>query len=787
MKQLFNLKSYFTFLSRNKVYTAINVFGLSLSLLFVLIIGVYTRQEYSKDSIHSKASRIYAQGYDVGYNGQKMATTGSHWYMQKHLRRHFPDIENSCAMADFSVKVTLPTTERVFKEALFADSTFFGMFDFELVRGDRSHVLDESNSAVVTEELAKALYGNADPIGKPFVYNDSIRLIIKGVMRKMEGSSIKPVDFITRFEHVSRFNRSMTNEHMNNAMGAEVMFLMKPGRDIRTKSREIDRMMKQVNWLYQQPGTSAKIVFIPLDKLYFSDIPTSSGVTERGDKTLVNMLFGVEIIILLFSIFNYINLTVAQSGRRAKEMATRRLLGSRRSDIVLRLILESIILCLCSLVIAIGLSFALAPAAGKLLDADIAMANLFRPLNLCVLLAFVLGVGVLAGVLPAVYISRSKPIDVVRGTFKTRARMRFSRVLIILQSAATIFLLACSLTVGLQLHHLFSAPLGYDTDNLLNIENTSMDSASIRQFRARVAKLPCVEAISISQGVPLDKGNNETTAAYGRSLSFQVFRADKDFLKVLGIKIVQDNHVASADGVYLNRRAFQETGLATSAKSIYLGSYGSNVPIRGILSEFKLGNITTEEHPVAVYLTDASEILPWNYVIRIKGDPAAAYGQIRAVYKEVFREEVHTEKPFMDQQMQSFFERELRLSKIITLFASIAIVISMLGLVAMSMYFIQQRRKEIAVRKVFGSTNNRILVKLLRTFMGYVLIAFVVAVPAIYYVMTDWLSGYSYRITLSPWIYLSAGLFCLVLSCASVYFQSRKAANENPVKNIKEE
>lgn len=787
MKQTFNLKSYFTFLSRNKVYTAINVFGLSLSLMFVILIGLYTQQEYSIDSMHSKADRIYAQGYIIGAHGQKQITTGSNWYMQKHLKNRYPEIESSCALARFDLKVTLPVTaEKVTKMFLFTDSTFYRIFDFELIRGNRDHVLDAPNSAVVTEETARQLYGNADPIGKPLVFRDSVRLIITGVARKMGGSSIAGGDIIARFENVRNINSSMTNEQMNNGTGAEVMFLMKPNHDIRTRCKDIDKFIKDVNWMYQMPGINTQIFFVPLNQLYFSKIDSSTGATRRGDKTLVNMLFGVEIIILLFSIFNYINLTVAQSGWRAKEMATRRLFGSQRRDIMVRLILESIMLCLCSLLLALGLAFALVRYANQLLATEINMAHLFYPVNLIIILAFVLAVGGLSGVLPAIFISRSKPIDVVRGTFRKNVKMRFSRVFIVLQNAATILLLGCSLTIGLQIHHLLSAPLGYDTHNLVKIGNPTTDSVAIKLFKARIAQLPFVEGITGCQGIPMDRGDNETMEVYGRSISFQMFTADKDYFKVLGLKLDKDYHLTSSKGVYVNQRAFQETGLSPAVRSMDLGSYGKNIPIRGILRDFKIGNITTEEHPVGIWIYDQDVFLPWYFAIRIIGDPIAGYKQIRSVYKEVFKEELEMDKPFVDQQLQSFFDREIRLSKIVTLFAFIAIVISLLGLIAMSMYFIQQRYKEIAIRKVFGSNNRQILTQLLRTFVGYVLVAFVIAIPAIYFLMTDWLSTYSYRIALSPWIYLAAGVACLLLSMSAVYFQSRMAANENPVNHIKD-
>ena len=222
------------------------------------------------------------------------------------------------------------------------------------------------------------------------------------------------------------------------------------------------------------------------------------------------------------------------------------------------------------------------------------------------------------------------------------------------------------------------------------------------------------------------------------------------------------------------------------ARYIDLGPSRKKTPIRGVLKDFRIGNITSEIHPIGVWIYHKEVLRPWHFVMKITGDPMAGYEQIRKIYKEVFKEEVEAEKPFVDQQLQMFFDKEIRLSKIVMLFAFIAIVISLLGLIAMSLYFIQQRYKEIAVRKVFGSNNRQILMKLLRTFAVYVLVAFVIAVPVIHFIMTHWLSNYNYRISLSPWIYLAAGAVCMLLSLTAVYFQSRIAANENPVNHIKD-
>ncbi len=786
MKQLLNLKCYLTFLSRNKVYTAINVFGLSISLMFVLIIGVYTQEEYSTDKMHSKADRIYLQGYSMKYNGGEQVTTGSSWYMQKHLKARYPDIESSCAMSYSDLKATQKTGDKLPVKVLFADSTFYRIFDFELVQGDPNHVLDASNSAVITEETAKKLYGNADPMGKPVILGDSIRLVVTGVARKMEGSSIVPADVVARFEYVRFYNPSLTDERMGNANGVELALLMKPGHDIRTRSRDIDKYMKDINWVYRMPDVETHVLFVPLNELYFSKVEGSTRTTMRGNISLVNVLFAVELIILFFSIFNYINLTVAQSGKRAGEMATRRLFGCRRKDIILKLMMESIMMCMASLLLAGVMAFVAVKYANQLLATEIDLMRVFAPTNLLLVFAFVIVDGVTAGVLPAIYISRSKPIDVVRGTFKTHVKMRFSKVFIVLQNMATILLMACAMTIGLQTHHLISAPLGYDTGNLLNIDNPSNDSVAVRQFKERIAKLSCVKGISACQSSPLERGNNLTTKIYGRTVSFQSFVGDRDFFDVLGLKLTKDYRRSTEKGIYVNARAFADSGLPSDARFIDLSEDSRHIPIKGVVNDFMLGTVTTEQHPVIIDIKDKLSFYPWNFLIKITGNPVEAYREVQRVYREVFKEELDDERPFVDQQLQHIFDKEIRFSKIALLFAFIAIVISMLGLIAMSMYFIQQRHKEIAVRKVFGSNNGQILKKLLRSFAGYVLVAFVLAVPLVWYFMSDWLSQYSYRIALSPWIFVVTGIVSLSLSVLAVYFRCRKASNENPILHIKD-
>jgi putative ABC transport system permease protein len=385
--------------------------------------------------------------------------------------------------------------------------------------------------------------------------------------------------------------------------------------------------------------------------------------------------------------------------------------------------------------------------------------------------------------LPAIVISNAKPIEVVRGTFRRQTKMVFSKFFITFQNGITIALVAASITMVAQVNHLIHAPLGYKTTNVMDVPVESYKSKKdIETFANEVSQLASVKRISFSQGTPFNRGNNSTEEINGKQVSFQVFRADTAFLSILGIEIIRDNHLAGTKKIYLNQQAMREMELPEDSPSIKV--WGQEIPIAGIVKDFQLSNIMYQKKPVRLLIkNDIKEWTPYNVLLEVEGDPVESYKDIQEIYERIGH--VGFEGKYIDTQIQESFAAQERTSRIVSIFAFVAILISLLGLLAMSTYFIQQRSSEVAVRKVFGSTNSQILYRLIRTFLVYVLIAFVIATPIIWRFMQQWLSDYSYRIELSPLIFIAAGLFCLFVSFVTIFIQSYQAANLNPVESIK--
>ncbi|AGB28067.1 ABC-type transport system, involved in lipoprotein release, permease component [Prevotella dentalis DSM 3688] len=786
------LSSYLIFLSRNKAYTAINVFGLSLSLLFVLLIGVYTWQESRVDRQFTKADRIYIYGLEMHAQGVSELYTGGNWRLQKYFRSRYPEIESSCALANYYQGVVtrqgdMPTNCLT----SLTDSTFFDMFDVTFVLGDRRRALADRASIVLTTDMATRLFGSPEAaINRKVFFRDGKAFRVTGVVQVKENTCLKPADAFIRFENIESINSSMFNERLSNATGAQLFFLVRPGSNFTQKENDMDEYQKKFFWIFQSDDMPVYTRLIPLNRYYFSGIQGEMENTLRqGDSKLVHTLFLVGLVILLFSVFNYINLTNAQSSYRAREMAMLRLLGSQRIDIVVRLILESIILCTLSMAVALLLAWAATPYVARLLDTTLLLSVLFHPVTLLLLVAFVLLLGLLAGLIPATMLSASKPIDVVRGTFRFRSHQWLGKAFIVVQSTVTIVLIATAFIMSGEIRHLIAIPRGYNTQGLMEVYVMD-DSTKMAAWYDGLKQLSCVQNLTTCCGTPHSGGNNITFNFNGKTLSTQWLVGDEQYMKIFGLTLKSSTGLRGRNGeYYVNRRMLADEGLPLTSKFFYQWAdkhgVGERETLSGIVHDFNIRGLGSRQHPMVVKIARRGSFQPWATVIQIQGDPVEAYQQVQQLFKRIFHEELDLDEPYLDQKIAAEYKSETRIATIVRLFALIAVVISLLGLVAMSTYHIQQHRRELAVRKVFGSSGRQVRMRLVTSFLAYVGMAFVIAVPVVWYFMADWLSRYPYRITWWPWLPV-AGLIVLAVSFCAVAIQSWAASNENPVNVIKE-
>ena len=805
------MKSYFRFLSRNKVYTFINVVGLSVSFAFVIIIGLYSQMEFGRDRWHKNADRIYVTCNH--YEKENETEEVGHWALQPLLCPRFPDIEASCAIASERETVTLNNQEKKEVQAMFTDASFFQIFDFPLTMGDRQTVLTRPEDIVITDELATMLFGDSNPMGKTVVLRDTMAFTVRGVMKPLNHTYLRPADILLPAQCFPSANGAYNDPTMNSFGNWCAYFLAREGVDL-TKSQEaMQQVLAQNVWIYKPDFAFGpiRLQLKPLKELYFSTI-NSAPFTIRGDHKQSQMLFLGGLIILLFAVMNYVNLTIAQSRFRMREMAMRRLLGSQRWQVVARLTAESILLSLVSLSLAVLLVLLAVPYANQMLrsvstgmtwidensnlQVDIIQsADLLSPVVICGLVAFALLLGVVAGIGPAWHISKARPIDIVKGTPQVAHQRKWltsgQALSIIFQHVITIVLLGVALTMMLQMRHLVSAPLGYNHERLMEIRAQQFGDPRMSLMLDEVRKLPCVEDAALGLGSPLHAGSNNTYKVNGRTIAWQIFRETKSWMSMLDLKIIADYGTTGPNGVktYVTANALALHGLPDDARAFRYNKDSVLTQIDGLIEPIHLHNIletTYEGRPQMVQLYQ-EPLIKYCLMMRYQGDKHEAKRQVGEVYRKVFECDMGNNFNFYDDQLRSCYDKEYRILSLVEVFTVLAFLIAMLGLLAMSTYYLQRHRKEIAVRKAFGAASGEVLRRLLSRFMAYVVVAFVIATPIIYYIGSDWLSNFSYRIALSPWIFAVAGFTCFIISLLTVVIQSWRAASENPVNNIKTE
>ncbi len=776
MNILLNFKSYLNFLSRNKTYTVVEVFGLSVSLMFVLLIAVYTSQELSTDNFQEKKERIYFVG-----NEDTPCLGAAIPYM---IKERYPEVEKVCPMVvGEGSRIVLEYDGKMINASVsFADSTFFDIFSFRLLQGDSQNALVSTSSAVLSESFARKMFGTEDVVGRSFSI-DTLRFTVSGVVEDLKHSAIPESDVLLTWRVVKEFNPSLAPDQLGNAGSTVCAVLVREGANFKERAADMCEWFKTFFWIYER-GIWKEVRMETMADYYFSGW-AENWPLHTGDRRFVMVLMSVGILILLFAVLNYINLTVAQAGFRAKEMATRRLLGSTRSELFWRLMFESVLMCLIALMVAVWLVFVAEGFANDLLQAKLDLNVLFSPTWIGAILVFVFVVGGIAGWLPATVISNAKPIEVVRGTLRVKTKMTYSKVFITFQNFITIVMLSCSLVMIFQILHMLRAPIGYNTKNLYVISTGMMGTSLQQAFRNELLSLGGVTQVGRTQGLPLFGSNNASTTfndgGIKRNISFQEYPMDEAAFEMLGLRIIRDNHLANPYW-YLNEEAMRQMNLPQDAPTFSVGD-GEPMSIAGVVSDFREGNITDRVSAVRLRFLKSDEPA-WIFLVGLQGDVYETINQIEEIYRHLTGG-LELQGLFYDQTLRESFQSQIRLAKIVGVFTAVAILISLLGLLAMSTYFIQQRSLEVAVRKVFGSDNRQILVQLVRTFLMYVVVAFVFAVPVSYFVMSRWLTDYSYRISLNPLIFIAAGVFCLLISFLTVFYQSWRAANANPIESFR--
>ncbi len=775
------MKSFWNFLMRNKLYALINLLGLTVSMAFVLLLAVYVQRQLSTDTFQKNADRIYVVANEETLNM-------GYWF-DKHLRNNFPEIEKSACVVNYTENYEFSLDGKpVYGSVTMADSCFFEMFSYDLVEGSKEDWKISWDRCMVSEAFANAHFADKDPVGQHIAIKggENSLLTICGVLKDFGNSILKTPDVLLRGDLMPMLNKSH-NERMDNAGGGICFVMTYPNADLNARHDDILAWCEENFWIYKKEYDDVRI--IPLRDVYFlKDGSTDwTNTISHGNRSFVNLLLAMCLMLLAFAILNYVNLSTALIGFRAKEMATRRLVGATKAGIFLKMIGESTLLCAVAMGLAILLAEALAPKASEILRYQVSVLGAVNVTNVLIAVGFVLVLGFVSGLVPALMIQKVQPIEIVRGSLRLKTKTVYGPVIIVVQNAVAVVMLVAALTIYLQTQYMINYDLGYNTKDILVMDNAYGTSGEMKAMLDAYRAEPMVEDVGQGDGTPLLGTNNWTVELEnGNWVSFQQIQGDQHYFDILGLRVKQDNHIPTKE-YWLNEYAFKQIGIEETATEIQSAGNGTLL-IGGIYYDFKIRPLEWDQSAALIFNRgeNPDDDYPWNLLVKVKGDHKEAYDRLEQVTKEFFPDKMF-QAYYLEDQIKGVFGNESRILRIVLIFTLLSMLVSALGLFAMSSYYMQQERRAVAVKKVFGADYGGVLRELVLSFMKLVGIAFVVGIPVAWLVMHRWLEDYTHRIALSWWIFAAAGLVVVLLAFVSVIWQSVRTARTNPAAVLKKE
>ena len=792
------MKSYLKFLSRHRLFTIINIVGLCLSMAFLLLLGDLIYRQTTVENYQTRGERTFVMGNEIFMM--------SHFRVGQKLQDRFSEIEDWCSVSGMGATFTIKGQEAKTKMLLTAPN-FFNFFDYKLLTGDKKKVLSAPNQIVVSKKFAQRYWPDGDAVGKEVVLgggeddaNSPMTYTVSGIMDDFDRSVIPDTyECVVNLENLRQLHASAYVETMNNA-GSCVLFLMeREGCNLRSKIGDMRDYLKTFFWLYQM-GAAKELTLTPLSSLYYDakNCSFEGDPLNHGSRDMAHLYVAIALLVLVFAIFNYVNLSVSLTTERSKEMATRRLLGLSRLQVFGKLIGESILFTAIAFIIAYLIALALQDKAMEMANCPM---NLLKDTGVVAVVAIMLGiilVGSMAGFVPAVILSGYKPIDIVRGTFRRRVRQRWSHMLMVIQTVFVIVMLTITLLLDSSIRERMSRPLGYDIENILSTWDIAYLNETQRQtFRSKMLELPEVEAVGFGFGTPVQRLENNTTSADDGTVVSQSFMmGDSTFYNILNI---HPEKVYSDDGVGVNHQLLRQFGVSDDAREVVMKD-GGKMKIGAVYPDMVYQNVMHEDaHPTPYVIINAKEFHDDadTYVNRNYGRPRQAlvkYHGDRKKVEDAIKRQINTatgheaqEVRSLTQEHQNWYEDFERFLGVLTVFTAVALLIAILGLMAMNSYFVNQRRREIAVRRVFGAEISGITLRLLLTVVVQSIVAMVIAIPLSWWLapIVGSISGLTISMEFLP--LLLSLVMVLAVNLLTAAFQGWHAATENPVNSIKTE
>ncbi|HEV3411170.1 MAG TPA: ABC transporter permease [Puia sp.] len=785
-------KNYFTIawrnLLRNKTFSIINILGLSIGMTAALLIGLWIHNELSIDRIYPKTDQLYLLNNRDTVNGEIWVWNQTPKSLVPVLKKDYPGVEDATRYMGNRFLITVGDSHFNSNGGI-VDSGFLPMFGFPMLEGEPTRALSSTYNIVLTQQMAKRLFGNENPMGRTVLIDSNDNFTVTGVLKDLPSTTSFKFDYLVPWSYMAHLGWNDEQNWSNYSVATYV--LLKPGM-----TREA--FDTQVGDIGRTHGKVTAHVFTqPMSRLNLYSKAQNGQLV--GDKIITVRLFtAIAAFILLIACINFMNLSTARSERRAREVGVRKVVGAARGSLIAQFIGESTLTAALAFITALFLAYISLGAFNQLIGQELAI-NYSSPAFWLFSIGFVLFTGLLAGSYPAFYLSSFRPAGVLKGSFKKTGTLITTRkVLVVLQFSFAILLIICTAIVFKQLRYGINRDAGYNRDQLVYFfaEGPAHDhyDAIRQEFLSSGAATsvtylpgPITQHWSDGQGFhwPGSTTQEEQT-------DFRTYAATSDFVKTLGITLLQGRDIdvykykSDSDAVLLNESAVRTMQLKDPIGQL-ISRGNERFHVVGVIKDFILESPFTSE---IVPMIISGPRYVWLQVVHFKLNPAHSTATDLALAEKIYHKynpAYPFEYKFADESYAQKFKAEQQTTKLSALFAALTIFISCLGLFALAAYTAETRIREIGVRKVLGATVTSIATLLTRDFILLVLIAFLIAAPVAWFVMNNWLLNYGYRVSIGWDTFALSGLLAVAIAAITVSYQSVKAALANPVKSLRTE
>ena len=810
------IKNYFNValrsLRKHRFYSIINILGLSIGLTCVLMITLYVVDELSYDNFQSDVDRIYRMDFIGNINGSEFNTALASPPTAQVMEEEYPEVVDATRLrGSGNWLIKKKNTEINFKEddAIYADPNFFTFFDIKLLKGNPETCLKRPKTLVISESLSKKVFGEENPVGKTVVLDNSVDYEVTGVYEDMPSNMHFHFDMmlslVSRTDAKSKVWLSFNfNTYLKLSPGADADSLEAkfPALVKKYIGPDVENFMGQSMEEFFDSGNKAGFSLFPMKDIHLHSDKLGE-LESNGDIKYVVIFSAIAIFILILACINFMNLATARSAGRAKEVGIRKVMGAYKTQLINQFLTEAFLITLLSILISLAITFFAIPYFNELANKELEVTSIVTPRFIAISVALLLIVSLLAGSYPAFYLSKFRPVEVLKGKLNLGMKSGSIRsLLVVIQFSVSIIMIIGTMIVFNQLRFIQNKKLGYNKDHIIMLHDAWLLDQDLNAFKNEALRDSRVLNGTIASFLPVKTTNNNNvwfkgkSTGSGESYVLHNYNIDYDYIETLGMSIkigrnFSRDFPSDSSGILLNEAAVQYFGLEDPVGA-YLSTYGgsqqnpASVPYKiiGVIENFHFLTMKESIEPLIFKLGSSRSYISF----KISGeDVPATVDYLRTTWDE-FAPGQPFEYSFLDERFNQLFENEQRIGSIFSVFAVLAIFIACLGLYGLAAFTAEQKTKEIGIRKVLGASIVQIISLISWEFLKLVGIAIVVGSVIAYFSMKEWLNDFAYRININnPLIFIIAGAMAIVIAWLTMSSQSYKAARTNPVNALKEE